>query len=79
MMELSQCFNAKGLDNFVQLMLTGYMMELNQCFNAKGLDNFVQLMLRGYVWRSVNALMLKGWKFCSVNDDGLYDGAHSML
>jgi uncharacterized protein (DUF3820 family) len=37
MMALSQCFNAKGLDNFVK----GYMMELSHCFNAKGLYNFV--------------------------------------
>jgi hypothetical protein len=36
MMELSQCFNAKGLDNFVQSMLTGNMMALSKCFNAKG-------------------------------------------
>ncbi len=50
MMELSQCFNAKGLDNFVQLMLTGFMMEPCQCFNAKGLDNFIQSMLMtGYM------------------------------
>jgi hypothetical protein len=44
----STVVNAEGLDNFVQLMLTGYMMELSQCFNAKGLDNCVQLMLTGY-------------------------------
>jgi hypothetical protein len=41
MMALSQCFNAQGLDKFVQLKLTGYMITLSQCFNAKGLDNFV--------------------------------------
>ncbi len=47
MMTLSQCFNSKGFDNFVQLMLTGYTMEPSQCFNAKGLDDYVQFMLTG--------------------------------